>query len=80
MLQKIQRTDTEELVAFLKRDDTIARDSASGATLHKSDGQYVLIIPSVDRPSRWSRRIVQSDEEALERAQKILEQRHHKSK
>ena len=73
MLQEIQRTDFEELIAFVKGDISIARDEETGATLYKTDGQYVLIISEEPyQRSHWSRRTVQSDEDAVQRAQKVL--------
>jgi hypothetical protein len=75
MLQKIQRTAFDELVAFIKGDDTIAHDPESGATLYKSDGQYVLVVQDTPyhRRYHWSRRTIQSDEAAIQRAQKVIE-------
>ncbi len=74
MLEKIQRTDFEELVAFIKGDTSIARDQETGALLYKYERVYVLIITrEPHRCSRWSRSAVRSDEEAIRRAQKVLD-------
>lgn len=74
MLQKIQRDDFETLVAHLKGDDTIACDPETGATLHKSDGQYSLIISrNPYKRAHWSRRTVHSDQDAIQLAQKRLD-------
>lgn len=79
MLEPIARgtpqTGEEILAAMLSRDDSIARCEESGATLLKSDGQYVLKVPDGQGEHlfrRWSRRSVRSDEEALEKANKAL--------